>query len=128
MLLGDLDADFQFGVLLITDRDSSETIPEWGSPDELVTASESAVVVRVRHADEGSVTVRVWDNDVGVDGAVVYDGRLRTTTRVVTVSDALGTATIMVDTNRETCQLRILINSSVEPDLVNVVLGNAHGK
>jgi hypothetical protein len=122
MLLGELNADFQFGVLLITDRDSSEEIPPWGSTDEQVTAAESAAVVRVRHADEGAAVVRIWDDDSEVVGAVAFEGRLRTPTGQVTVSDALGNSAVTVEIGHEVCNVRVFVNSSVEADHIDLVV------
>ncbi len=66
MLVGTLEGDFQFGVLLVTDQDASDIIPSWGTTEEQVVSSESAVVIRVRHADEGSVVIRIWDDEAEV--------------------------------------------------------------
>ena len=56
MLKAELEAEFPYGVLLITDAESAEQIPSWDSPEEPVAVAASALVVRVRHADEGEVT------------------------------------------------------------------------
>ncbi|HSH62351.1 MAG TPA: hypothetical protein VK988_22405 [Acidimicrobiales bacterium] len=90
MQLGEIEAEFPFGILLVTDEGSSEVIPEWGSPEEQATCADSAAVVRVRHADEGRVTVRIWDDEREVVGALAFDGRLTIESGTVKVSDALG--------------------------------------
>ena len=58
MLLGELRAGFPWGVLLVTDDESTDEIPSWKSDEEQVTHSATAAVARVMHQDEGDVTVK----------------------------------------------------------------------
>src|ERR1017187_3251200 len=59
MRLAELTAGFKWGVLLVKDANSTEQIPNWSSPDEQVTAANSALVIRVMPDDEGNVDVQV---------------------------------------------------------------------
>lgn len=122
MQIGELEAEFPFGVLLVTDEGSSEVIPEWGSPEEQVTSADSAAVVRVRHADEGPVRVRIWDDERAVVGALAFDGRLTIESGTVKVSDALGSVAVTIPTKGGTSRLRIFVNSAVEADQVDLVI------
>lgn len=122
MLLGELEAEFPFGVLLVTDNVSSEVIPEWSSPKEQVTCADTAAVVRVLHADEGPVRVRIWDDDKRVRGACAFDGRLTIDSGAVRVSDALGSAAVTIPIEGVTRRFRIFVNSAVEADHVDLVI------
>lgn len=122
MMLGVLTAEFPWGVLLISDRGSTEQIPEWDSPQDQVTGGATCLLVRVRHADEGPVTVRVWDgtHEVAVLPTAVrlidsFSGRL-------VVSDALGDQSIDISVPAGTREIAIFLNRPVEATEVDVVV------
>jgi hypothetical protein len=71
-----LTAEFPYGILLVTDATSTEPIPSWDSAEEQVAVAGSALVVRVRHADEGEVTVRVQDAPADVSGGLIFTGEI----------------------------------------------------
>lgn len=123
MKLGEMQADFAFGVLLVTDESSSEAIPPWGSTEEQVTAATTAAVVRVRHSDEGPVRVKVWDNDAGVAGAAAFDAHLQVPSGLLKVSDAMGSIWLSFAVPARACRLRIFVNSAVEADQLDLVIG-----
>ncbi len=123
MQIGELEAEFPFGVLLVTDESSSELIPEWSSAEEQVTSADSAAVVRVRHADEGPIRVRIWDDERVVAGALAFDGRFKIESGTVKVSDALGSAAVTIPIESGTRRLKIFVNSAVEADQVDLVIG-----
>lgn len=122
MLLNKLETEFSYGVLLVTDDQSTVVIPEWTSVENQVTSADTAAVVKVLHGDEGRVTVRVWDDETEVNGAMAFDGYLRLDSGTMRVSDALGTATLTIPTERGTHRLRIFVNSAVEADQVDLVI------
>ena len=122
MLLNKLETEFSYGVLLVTDDQSTDVIPEWSFVEDQVTSADTAAVIKVLHGDEGLVTVRVWDNETKVGGAMAFDGYLRLDSGMLRVSDALGTATLMIPTERGTHRLRIFVNSAVEADQVDLVI------
>ncbi|WP_157181266.1 hypothetical protein [Actinopolymorpha alba] len=90
MLLGEFQAEFPWGLLLVTDAASREEIPTWTAPGEMVAAASTALVARVKHQDEGEVLVRVWDDSSEVLGRPVFSGVIELPSGVLKVSDALG--------------------------------------
>ncbi|WP_405071538.1 hypothetical protein OG558_19545 [Kribbella sp. NBC_01510] len=98
VLKAELEAEFPYGVLLITDAESTEQIPSWDSPEEPVAVAASALVVRVRHAGEGEgeVTVLVVDSPGDAAGVQIFAGELEVKSRVLKISDALSAATTEV--------------------------------
>ncbi|MGY4773272.1 hypothetical protein ACXC9Q_40720 [Kribbella sp. CWNU-51] len=90
MLTAAWEAEFPYGVLLITDAESTEQVPSWDSPEEPVAAS--GLVVRIRHADEGEVTVRVVDSPGDAAGGQIFAGELEVKSGVLKISDALSAA------------------------------------
>ena len=84
-MIAELDIHFPFGVLLVTDQESTEYIPDWGSADELVTAAATAFVMSVRHEQDGPSRVRLWSHppseplsvSVGAWEVAVPSGTLR---------------------------------------------------
>ncbi len=102
VLKAELQAEFPYGVLLITDAESTEQIPSWDSPEEPVAVAASALVVRVRHAgegegaDEGEVTVRVFDSPGEAAGGQIFSGELEVKSGLLNISDALSAATTEV--------------------------------
>lgn len=58
-VLGKLSGEFSPGVMLVADEQATGEIPPWSTPDDMVTASLSSMVLRVQHSDDGPVKVRV---------------------------------------------------------------------
>lgn len=121
-VLAALDADFPWGVLLVTDASSTEQIPDWSSSEEMVTAARSALVVRVRHADEGTVAVRVLDAEPGT-GRMVFDGALQVVSGILRVSDATGDSAVDVPAHSGSLRLRLFADDVSEATTVDVVVG-----
>jgi hypothetical protein len=90
VLLGELEASFPWGLLVVTDSRSGEQVPEWASNDQQVTLGETVAVLRVLHGDEGEVVVRVWDDLSAVIGDLAFRGSLKIESGLLTVADALG--------------------------------------
>jgi hypothetical protein len=122
VLKAELEAEFSFGVLLITDAESNEPIPSWDSAEEQVAVAGSALVVRVQHADEGEVTVRVCDSPADAAGGLIFTGELEVSSGVLRVSDALGTSTTEVKVDPGPLQLQIYADSAVEASALYLVL------
>ena len=125
MLKAELEAEFPYGVLLITDAESTEQIPSWDSPEEPVAVAASALVVRVRHADEGGegeVTVRVVDSPGDAAGGQIFSGELEVKSGVLKISDALSAATTEVQVTPGPVPVQIYADSTVEASSLYVVL------
>jgi len=122
VLKAELEAEFPFGVLLITDSTSTEPIPSWGSAEEQVAVAGSALVIRVQHADEGEVTVRVCDSPADAAGGLIFAGELDVSSGVLRVSDALGTSTTEVKVDPGPLPIQIYANSHVEATALDLVL------
>jgi hypothetical protein len=121
-LLGELRAGFPWGVLLLTDEDSTEAIPTWTSDDEQVTNSATAAVVRVMHRDEGDVTVRVWDDESAASGGLVFTGAFALESGVLIVSDAEGESILRVPVGVGLASVEVYIDAPVEASHVDVVV------
>lgn len=121
-VLAELNADFPWGVLLVTDASSTEQIPDWSGPEEMVTAAQSALVVRVRHADEGSVAVRVLDAEPDA-GEMVFEGVLQVTSGSLRVSDATGDSAVNVPVPSGSLPLRLFADEVSEATAVDVIVG-----
>lgn len=89
-MTSELVAGFPRGVLLISDSQSTEQIPSWSAPDEQVARAETALVVRVQHADEGEVSVRLVAVESDARGPLVFEGTLRLESGTLRASDAHG--------------------------------------
>lgn len=121
--LAEFTADFPWGVLLVTDANSTEQIPEWASPADTVTAAESALVVRIRHGDEGSAMIRVIDTQSDAVGENVFDGTLQVRSGVLRISDALGHRRVDVDVVPGPVRLRVYADDRFAATAIDVVLG-----
>ncbi|NIK62005.1 hypothetical protein [Kribbella shirazensis] len=122
-MIADLTADFPWGVLLMSDADSTEQIPEWTSLDEMVASAEFALVVRVRHADEGSVSVRALEARAGAIGEPVFDGVLQVPSGTLRISDAVGDAAVDVGVSVSPVRLRLFADERSEATSIDVVIG-----
>lgn len=124
-LLAELTSEFPWGVLLLTDVGSKEQIPEWASPEDQVTSAASALVVRVRHGDEGPVTVRVWSGGaegIGEGGLPTFEGTLRVESGVLRVSNALGEEAKDIPVPAGQRAISIFADEPVEATVIDVVL------
>jgi hypothetical protein len=122
MLMAELDAAFPWGLLLITDAASKEPIPAWAAPEEQVAAAESALVVRVLHADEGEVAVRVWSTPEDASGVLIFTGDIQLSSGILKASDALGTMVTEWSVEAGRHPIQIFVDSNVEASAVHVVL------
>ena len=122
VLKTELEAELPYGVLLITDAESTEQIPSWDSPEEPVAVAASALVVRVRHADEGEVTVSVVDSPGDPAGDQIFAGELEVKSGVLQISDALSAATTEVQVTPGPLPVQIYSDSTVEASSLYVVL------
>lgn len=122
-MTSELIAEFPWGVLLVTDSQSSEQIPNWASPSETVATASSALVVRVRHADEGAVVVRVLPDLSDARGQMVFDGILKVDSGALQISDALGGSTITYEVSTDDHRVRILTDSPTEATEVDLIVG-----
>lgn len=122
MLLGELEARFPWGVLLVSDERSTEEIPSWNSDEEQVTHSATAAVVRVMQQDEGDVRVRVWDDETGVTGGLAFTGVLDLESGVLKVSDALGATMLRLPTGTGPTTVEIYTDAAIEATHVDLVV------
>jgi hypothetical protein len=126
MLLGELEAGFPMGVLLVGDERATDEIPSWTSNEEKVTHSPTAAVVRVRHQQEGNVTVWVWDDGSAVRGWRAFAGVLGVESGVLTVSDAYGDSMLRVPVGVGPTSLQIYTDPENEATHVDLVVGQTH--
>jgi hypothetical protein len=117
------EAEFPYGVLLVTDATSTEQIPSWTSPEEPVTAAATALAVRVRHADEGAVAVHVVDSVNDVAGGQLFGGGLDLPSGVLRVSDALGTVIAELSVPPGRVAVELYADSVTEAAEVYLVVG-----
>ncbi|WP_129667614.1 hypothetical protein [Phytoactinopolyspora endophytica] len=121
--MAELGAEFPWGVLLMTDSGSSELIPEWSSPGEQVTAAPSAMVVRVRHADEGGVSVRLWaDDGHEASGILIFEGSIELPSGVLRASDALAATTADLELAAGIYPIRLFADLESEASAIDIVL------
>lgn len=121
-MIGELSHEFPWGVLLVTDANSTEEIPQWSSPAETVAVAKSALVVKVRHADEGPVTVRVSDTRATALGDLVFDGPLELTSGVMAISDAIGGAALRIAVIPGNAQVAVFVDERIEATVVDVTV------
>lgn len=122
MHLAELTAGFQWGVLLVTDANSVEQIPNWSSPDEQVTTAGSALVVKVMPDTEGVVSISVVNNEKEVHGTCVFSGRLAVPSKVLKVSDALGEQRASVLLDKEDIGIGVFLDEPAEATSVSLLL------
>lgn len=122
MRLAELSAAFQWGVLLVSDASSAEQIPSWSSPDERVTAANSALVVRVMPDVEGDVDVYIVNDDEDVQGTRVFSGRLAVPSKTLRVGDALSETTASVALSKQEIGIEIFLDEPTEASAVSLLL------
>lgn len=115
-------ANFPWGLLLVTDVDATDVIPRWDSDEQIATASETAVVVRIRHADEGDVIVRVLESLEESEGECVFDDRLRIESGILRVSDALGQNLIDTSVGPGFHRVRVFVTPVNEAERVELLI------
>ena len=121
-MVRELVAAFPWGVLLVTDSQSAEQIPSWESSAHPVAWSDTAVLVRVQHADEGEASVRVISNEADARGSEIFDGFLHVPSGTVRVSDALGHESLEVHAAPGAHRLRLYSDDPHEAAAVDLLL------
>ena len=122
MLLGELEASFPWGLLVVTDSRSREQVPEWASNDEQVARGETVAVLRVKHQDEGDVVVRVWDDTSAVTGDLAFRGSLNIRSGLLTVSNGRGEALLEIPTRAGLTAIAIYTDEETEPTEIDVIV------
>lgn len=122
MQVGRLEASFPWGTLLVTDGKSSDPIPKWSSDDHQVTASSTALVVRVLHGDEGTAVVRVWRGEGDINGTEEFNGALEVPSGTLLVSDALGKQEIKLNVPPGPMSIRVFLNEPREATQVDILV------
>ena len=122
MLLGELNAAFPWGVLLVTDDASTEPVPSWRSEDEQVTACDSALVVRVMHGQEGDAAVWVWSVHEEVDGSEAFRGFLEVPSGTLRVADALSEQVVRLPLEPGRHSVKVYVDEPRAASKVDVVI------
>lgn len=116
-----------WGLLLVTDERSTEEIPSWTSDAELVAAAPSAMVVRVRHQQEGSVSVFLGADDPGAELTQVFTGELELESGVLVVSDALGDSKLRAEYEPGRWRVSVSVAPEREASVVVLTIGESSG-
>jgi hypothetical protein len=122
MHIAELNGGFQWGVLLVTDANSSEQIPDWSSRSQRVTTARSALVVRVMPDIEGDVAIHVVNSEDDVEGTRVYSGRLTVPSRILRVQDALGEKSTAVTLDKDDIGIEIYLDEPEWATSVDLLL------
>lgn len=122
MRLAELTAGFQWGVLLVKDANSTEQIPNWSSPGELVTAANSALVIRVMPDGEGNVDVQVVNDSKEVRGTRCFSGHLAVPSKTLKVGDALGEQNVNVVLGKENIGVEIYLDEPIQATCVSLLI------
>ena len=120
MQSGHLQALFPWGLLLVTDDSSSDEIPPWASDADVVTATPTAVVVRVVHEQEGTAEVVVREGESQDMGLIVFDGVIEVPSGRLRVGDALNDQKLIVSVQPGPHLLRVSVNRPVEASEVSI--------
>jgi hypothetical protein len=120
--LAEIEAGFQLGLLLVKDVNSKEEIPDWSSPEEQVTATDSEMVIRVMREIEGKVSVYVVSDSEEVQGLCVFSGALNVPSKVLQVGDALGEQVVHVALDRASIAMKVFLDEPVESTKVSLLM------
>jgi hypothetical protein len=117
-----VEADFPWGLLLITDHTSTEQIPPWRSNSELVAEGRTGIVVRVQHEQEGTTAVRVIRDEAATTGFLAYQGDLHVPSGLLRVSDAVGQHAMFIDVPTQSVSIRVYVNQLADATQVDLLL------
>jgi hypothetical protein len=114
---------FPWGLLLIRDSESLEVPPDWASDEDQIASARSAIVVRVRHEQEGSARVVIWGGTTNSAGTKVFAGQIAIDSGVLVVGDAIGTRCIRLSVPIGDVPIRVLLQPEREAERVDLVIG-----
>src|SRR5438067_175720 len=119
MILAELRGPFPFGVVLVTDETSRDKIPQWSSEERQITATDTAIVIKIQHEVDGSSVVRVWD-EAPVAHSAVELGTVSLTSRSgrLIVSTASGEGTIRIAVPVGSLQVSVLASARRDADQI----------
>jgi hypothetical protein len=134
MLMGELTAEMDWGLLVLSDPSSDfQDLPDsfrGGGDIQPLIASSDAVVISVRHGQDGPIAVRVWlgQEDLDKRGACEV-GRcdLRLPSREVVVGDVLSDIALRLQLDGERYLAQINADNAIEPLEIDIVLVKADG-
>ncbi|MFF1820696.1 hypothetical protein ACFVWG_25545 [Kribbella sp. NPDC058245] len=113
-----------YGQVLVQDV-ATVDVPDWGTGEEAVVASEQAVAVATRSDADGTVMMRVArGSDIGVLGTEVFTGELSLTSATLEIGSPLASDLHTVDVGRAgSLPMRIFVSPEEMPDTVTILLG-----
>jgi hypothetical protein len=121
----EVSANFGWGLLVISDRNSKDEIGEFASPTDRFLASSDAVVIRILHGQEGDVAVRVCSSRAERVGHGTPHHIAAVSIRVesgkLIIGNVLREAALTVDVPPGILEMDIYTNHLVDPDVVEIV-------
>jgi hypothetical protein len=117
-----LNRRFPWGLVVVEDEGSSSPIPSWATKETVVTAGADALVVRVRHEQEGPVLVHICRDEADLEGDPVFAGLIRVASGTISVGDALRTDRVRTAVPVGPTFVRVLVEPTTGADHVDVVI------
>jgi hypothetical protein len=75
---------------VIADQHATESVPQWASAESQDTAARATLVVKVRHEQEGDVTVHLCAGSGDLLGTPTWSGTLDVTSGELVLAKATG--------------------------------------
>ncbi|MFB9314374.1 hypothetical protein [Nocardioides plantarum] len=120
--IGKIASRFPSGVLVISDSKSHEEIPDWQSPDQLVTVAVSGMMMRVQHEQDGKARVRIWNSEEDVPKDVVFSGEIEVASGTLCLFNAYNDALTSCELKPGRHAVRIAVDRQLAPSKVDVFI------
>jgi hypothetical protein len=122
MIIAEVRTTLPWGVLVIADERASEPVPEWSAQEDQVTATSATVVVRVRHEQEGDVTVHLCDGSGDLRGSPTWSGTVDVSSGQLILSRATGEPLLRTAVRHGQVTVGIRLDPMTEATHVDVVI------
>lgn len=121
-VLGEFSREFMPSVMFVGDEYTEDEIPDWTAPTDMVTASPSGLLLRVQHAVDGPVDVRVLTDPAEARYQCRFEGSIRVESGSLMLSDVSVTEPYRIALRAGVWRVRVFADDWANASAVDVVM------
>lgn len=107
--------------LIIIEDSSGGEIPS-SLNNGLLSVTDSAIAIGCKCEFDGYTNITILESGGNIEHPVVFDGKLKTPSRKISVRTVLGESILEAQVPAEECRIKIAVNDFLEPDEIFITL------
>ena len=119
MVVCELEIEGQWGLALILDKGSTDSLPELGA--QSVVSTRSSILISVVHPQEATARVAISLDDGEREAHLVYSGELRIRSGTLVLCTADGSRSVTATLEPGVYRYDVYADALVQPQRVSVI-------